>query len=188
MAPAPRLVRHQQRTRLLLPTAAAVALLALAGCGSSNGTQSSAAKPAAKPAAPAAAPQASGGLKTADSSLGRIVVDGNGMTAYYYTPDKPGSGKSVCTGACLQAWPPITTTSAKPTATGVTATVGTITRPDGSKQLTVGGRPVYRFAGDANPGDVKGQGVGGIWFVLRPDGTMVKDQSSGGSGGSGGGY
>jgi predicted lipoprotein with Yx(FWY)xxD motif len=170
------------RTRLALPTAA-LALLALGGCGSTSGGQSSSA--GTTPAAKAAAPQASGDLRAADSSLGRIVVDGKGMTAYYYTPDKPGSGKSACTGECLQAWPPITTTAAKPTVSGVTATVGTITGSDGSKQLTVGGRPVYRFAQDANPGDVKGQGIGGTWFVLRPDGTMVKDQSSGGSGNGG---
>lgn len=168
-----------RHTRLALP-AATVALIALAGCGSSSGSQSPAA--AAKPAASAAASQGSGTLRTADSSLGRIVVDGKGMTAYYYTPDKAGSGKSVCTGECLAAWPPITTTAAAPKATGVTGTVGTITRSDGSKQLTVNGRPVYLFAQDDKPGDVKGQGVGGIWFVLRPDGTMVTGQSSGGSG------
>jgi predicted lipoprotein with Yx(FWY)xxD motif len=170
------------RTRVAAP-AAALALIALAGCGSSNGTSTSPA--AAKSPAQAAAPQASGALRTADSSLGRIVVDGKGMTAYYYTPDKAGSGTSVCTGACLVAWPPITTTAATPQAAGVTGTVGTITRPEGSKQLTVNGRPVYLFAQDTKPGDVKGQGVGGIWFVLRPDGTMVTDQSSGGSGNGG---
>ena len=169
-------------TRVALP-AATLALLALAGCGSSNGGQSS--STATKAPAPAAAPQASGSLRTADSSLGRIVVDGRGMTAYYYTPDKAGSGTSTCTGQCLQLWPAITTTATTPTATGVTGTLGTITRPDGAKQLTVDGRPVYTYLPDTHPGDVKGQGVGGVWYVLRPDGAMVTDQSSGGSGNGG---
>lgn len=167
------------RTRVALP-AAAFALLALAGCGSSNDASAPA---AAANTSGAASSQASGALKTANSSLGRIVVDSSGMTAYYFTKDKPNSGTSACTGQCLQAWPPITTTSATPAASGVTGTVGTITLPNGSKQVTVNGRPIYLYAPDAKPGDVKGQGVGSVWYVLRPDGTMVTDQASGSSGG-----
>ncbi len=172
---APRL----HRTRVALP-AAAFALLALAGCGSSNDGSTPA---VAANTSGAASSQASGGLKTADSGLGRIVVDSSGMTAYYFTKDKPNSGTSACTGQCLQAWPPITTTSAAPAASGVTGTVGTITLPNGSKQVTVNGRPVYLYAPDTKPGDIKGQGVGSVWYVLRPDGTMVTDQVSGSSGG-----
>lgn len=170
---APRL----HRAGLALP-AAAIALLALAGCGSSN---DSAAPAAAAPSSDAA--QASGALRTADSSLGRIVVDGRGMTAYYFTKDQPGSGTSACTGQCLQAWPPITTTAATPSVSGVTGTLGTITLPNGSKQVTVDGRPVYLYAPDTKPGDVKGQGVGRVWYVLRPDGTMVTDRAPVSSGG-----
>jgi predicted lipoprotein with Yx(FWY)xxD motif len=170
---APRL----HRTGFALP-AAAVVLLALTGCGSSNDS----AAPAAAATSSGAA-QAPGVLRTADSSLGRIVVDGRGMTAYYFTKDKAGSGTSACTGQCLQAWPPITTTSATPAASGVTGTLGTITLPNGTRQVTVDGRPVYLFAKDAKPGDVQGQGVGGVWYVLRPDGTMVTDRASASSGG-----
>lgn len=171
---APRL----HRSGLVLP-AATLALLALAGCGSSgNGSAG-----AASGSTSSAARQAPGTLKTADSSLGRIVVDGQGMTAYYFTKDKANSGTSTCVGPCLHAWPPITATSATPQATGVTGKLGTITLPDGSKQVTVNGRPVYLFAKDTKPGDVQGQGVGSVWYVLRPDGTMVTDQASGVSGG-----
>ena len=171
---APRL----HRGGVVLPTAT-LALLALAGCGSSgNGTAGAAAGSTS-----AAARQAPGTLKTADSSLGRIVVDGNGFTAYYFTKDRANSGTSACVGPCLQTWPPITTTSATPRTTGVTGKVGTITLPDGSKQVTVNGRPVHLFAKDTKPGDVQGQGVGSVWYVLRPDGTMVTDQASSGSGG-----
>lgn len=166
------------RTRVALPVAA-LALLALAGCGSSTdgGTPAAAARASGAPSS------ASGGLKTAKSSLGRIVVDASGMTAYYFTKDTANSGTSACTGECLQVWPPITTTSATPAASGVTGKVGTITLPNGAKQVTVNGRPIYLYAPDVKPGDVKGQGVGSVWYVLRPDGTMVTDQASGSSGG-----
>jgi predicted lipoprotein with Yx(FWY)xxD motif len=67
----------------------------------------------------------------------------------------------------------------------VTGKLGIITRPDGTKQLTIDGRPVYTYLADKQPGDVNGQGFGGLWYVIRPDGTMVKSQSSGGSGSGG---
>jgi secreted repeat protein with Y-X4-D motif len=49
--------------------------------------------------------------------------------------------------------------------------VGTVTRADGTKQLTIKGWPVYRYVGDKKPGTWKGQNVGGKWFVINPDGT-----------------
>ena len=142
---------------------AAVALAALAGCGSSDAGSSG---------------NAAADLSVAESALGRIVVDGKKMTAYYFTKDTPNSGKSACTGPCLQAWPPITTTSSSPAVSGVTGQVGTITLADGSRQLTVNGRPLYLFAKDSKAGDVLGQGVGGVCYVVRPDGTMVTEKPS----------
>ncbi len=111
----------------------------------------------------------------ADSSLGQIVVDGKGMTAYIFDQDKPGSGKSVCTGDCATAWPAIDAGSATPTVTGVTGKVGTITGTDGDLQVTVNGYPLYTFAQDTAPGDVKGQGLKDVWHVMAADGTEVKD-------------
>jgi predicted lipoprotein with Yx(FWY)xxD motif len=148
-----------------------VALTALAGCGSSDAGSSSTA---------GSSDNAAADLAVAGSALGRIVVDGKKMTAYYFTKDTPNSGKSACAGPCLQAWPPITTTSSSPTVSGVTGQVGTITLADGSRQLTVNGRPLYLFAKDSKAGDVLGQGVGGVWYVVRPDGTMVTDKPSSG--------
>ena len=148
---------------------AAVALAALAGCGSSDGGSSTTGGSSGNAAAD---------LAVAESALGRIVVDGKKMTAYYFTKDTPNSGKSACTGPCLQAWPPITTTSSSPAVSGVTGQVGTITLADGSRQLTVNGRPLYLFAKDSKAGDVLGQGVGGVWYVVRPDGTMVTEKPS----------
>ncbi len=159
-------LRHLTRVGALT----ALALAALAGCGSSDDGSASTATGGMSASGQAAQ------LGAADSTLGKIVVDGKRMTAYYFTKDNPDSGRSACTGECLQAWPPITTTSATPAASGVTGTVGTITLPDGSRQVTVNGRPVYLFAKDTKPGDVLGQGVGSVWYVLRPDGTMVTEQ------------
>ncbi|KLN33406.1 hypothetical protein ACFVSK_07310 [Cellulosimicrobium cellulans] len=114
-------------------------------------------------------------LGTADSSLGTIVVDGQGMTVYYYDKDTKGSGTSACEGECAAAWPAVHAASAEPEVEGVTAEVGTITGVDGELQVTVDGRPVYTYAADQAPGDVSGQGVNGVWYVVAPDGTEIMD-------------
>ena len=111
------------------------------------------------------------GIATASTSLGTVVVDGKGMTAYFYDQDVKGSGKSTCTGGCAAAWPAIESDAAKPTVSGVTGTVGTITGVDGKLQVTVDGRPIYTYAGDSKAGDVTGQGVGGVWYAVNPDGS-----------------
>ncbi|MDM7831306.1 COG4315 family predicted lipoprotein [Cellulomonas edaphi] len=127
---------------------------------------------------------ATGGAEvaTAKTSLGTIVVDGKGMTAYYYDKDEPNSGSSVCTADCAAAWPAIEAASATPTVDGITGKVGTITGTDGNLQVTIEGRPIYTYAGDSKAGDVTGQGVGGIWYVVAPDGKELT------SGGDTGGY
>lgn len=114
-------------------------------------------------------------LGTADSSLGTVVVDGQGMTVYYYAKDTKGSGTSACEGECAAAWPAVHAASADPEVDGVTGEVGTITGVDGELQVTVDGRPVYTYAADTGPGDVTGQGVNGVWHVVAPDGTEIMD-------------
>jgi predicted lipoprotein with Yx(FWY)xxD motif len=111
------------------------------------------------------------GIATASTSLGTVVVDGKGMTAYFYDQDVKGSGKSTCTGGCASAWPAIESDAATPSVSGVTGTVGTITGADGKLQVTVDGRPIYTYAADTKAGDVTGQGVGGVWYAVNPDGT-----------------
>jgi predicted lipoprotein with Yx(FWY)xxD motif len=165
---------------------AALALAAaLAGCGGSPGTSTTTPAPAT-PATTSAAPTATSpaaaaavDLKTASSSAGNIVVDAKGMSVYFFTKDVKDSGTSACTGACLTAWPPVTSTAAKPAAEGVTGTVGTITTPDGAKQLTLNGLPLYYFAQDKKPGDVLGQGVNNVWYLASPAGEMIKKAGAG---------
>ncbi|KRE81077.1 COG4315 family predicted lipoprotein [Arthrobacter sp. Soil762] len=165
--------------------AAAALIAALSGCGGSPGTTTTtpaATSPAATSAAPTAgSPTAAAAvdLKTASSSAGNIVVDAAGMSVYFFTKDVKDSGTSACTGACLTAWPPVLTIAAKPAAEGVTGTLGTITTPDGAKQLTLNGLPLYYFAQDKNPGDVLGQGVNNVWYLATPAGEMIRTAASG---------
>ena len=170
-----------------LGVASAAFVVIMAGCssndsGSGSGSPSSAAAPssaassaASSASSPSASSSASGDLAVADSSFGDIIVDSKGMTAYYFTKDKKDSGKSVCSGDCLVAWPAIEATSDTPTGEGITDELGSITRDDGTKQVTVNGMPVYLFAKDKAPGDVTGQGVGKVWYVIAPDGKMITD-------------
>ncbi|WP_456824746.1 COG4315 family predicted lipoprotein [Cellulomonas sp. P5_E12] len=169
------------RRTILLSVTALVAAATLTACGSSgndtsggygDSTPSSEASSAAKTPAAAAA---STDLATAETSLGTVVVDGKGMTAYYFLKDTKDSGASACSGDCAAAWPAITTENATPSVTGVTGEVGTITGTDGKLQVTIDGRPIYTFAQDKAPGDVNGQGLNSVWYVIAPDGTEIDD-------------
>jgi predicted lipoprotein with Yx(FWY)xxD motif len=167
-------------------------VLALAGCSDDDGGDT-AAPSADAPAAevpseepteessgtPAEdAPAAAAELGAATSDLGEIVVDGQGMTVYMYTNDTQGSGTSTCTDQCAAAWPAVHAASATPAVEGVTGEVGTITGTDGELQVTLNGWPLYLYAQDQAPGDVTGQGVGSVWYVVSPAGEPIM---SGGS-------
>jgi predicted lipoprotein with Yx(FWY)xxD motif len=111
----------------------------------------------------------------ASSKYGKVLAAGNGMTLYRYTPDK--KGVSVCSGACVKYWPPLLLKgTAKVTAgSGVSAgLLGTIKRANGAAQVTYAGFPLYLYAGDSKPGDVKGQGFQKIWYVVSAKGALVK--------------
>jgi predicted lipoprotein with Yx(FWY)xxD motif len=167
--------------------------LALAACGSSATTASSA-PPAAAPTSAAAGGSGSGAssqsadaLTTSSTSLGTIVVGAGNRTVYMYGADKQGATTSACTGACLTAWPPVETTG-KPVVKGVTGKVGTIAAPDGGRQVTLNGWPLYYFSGDSAAGDTAGQGSDGIWWVLSPAGAKITGSGKGASGTAASGY
>ncbi len=112
---------------------------------------------------------------TNNATLGNILTDSKGMTVYIWKNDTT-PGTSSCTGTCAAAWPAFTVTSGiTPTAgTGVTGTLGTITRSDNNMiQVTINNQPLYYFAKDAKPGDTGGQGIGGLWYVVGPDGNAI---------------
>jgi len=155
--------------------------LALTGCGTSE------------PAVPAslAAPVGSGspiaGKNTVDASrdsvatattfIGTVMTSG-GFTLYRNTKDKAVPPTSSCLGTCTSTWPPIDA-EAQPTLDGVDATlIGTAVRPDGTKQLTVGGWPVYRYIKDMLPGTVNGQGIDGVWQAVGADGKPLTKKAA----------
>ncbi len=103
-------------------------------------------------------------FKTADTKVGKVLADSKGMTLYIFDKDVP--GKSNCKGKCATAWPPIMAgASAK-----ATGKVSIITRGDGSKQWAFDKMPLYGWVKDKKPGDVTGDGRGGVWHVVYPAG------------------
>ena len=119
--------------------------------------------------------------------LGEILVGPEGLTLYMFDRDTKGTGASSCHDSCAQTWPPLTVTGAPSKSDGVTAGLNTFAREGGARQVTAGGWPLYYYAPDESPGDAKGQGVGGVWWALAPDGAPVgRETTSGGGGGSGG--
>jgi len=162
--------------------AVGVALLA-AACSSAGSSSSPAASSTpAGASAPSSAP-ASGGasasgatvITTASSSAGTFLTSGSGRAIYLWAKDT--SGMSACTGACAGAWPPVTTTGTATTSGSAKASdLGTITRTDGTKQVTYDGHPLYYFVGDSGPGMATGQGsdnFGAKWWLVAPAGTDV---------------
>lgn len=137
--------------------------------------------PSAAPAAPAA-PDSAGGveLATAQVPLGTVVTSG-GDTLYRFDKDTPKPPKSTCAGACAQTWPPLLSTGGTPKVSGVDPTlVGTVARDDGSQQVTLNGWPLYTFAKD-EPGQTKGEGVGGTWHAIAPNGKPAAADAAPGS-------
>ncbi|MFI1164572.1 SCO0930 family lipoprotein [Streptomyces sp. NPDC020801] len=114
------------------------------------------------------------GLSVKKTELGDIVVDKNGMTVYRFLKDKAWpKSVSACTGACLEKWPAVAPVPANETKGVQKKGLMGFTRPDGVKQMTVNCWPIYTFSGDKVPGDINGQGVGGTWYAVSPEGKPV---------------
>ena len=114
-------------------------------------------------------------VTTAQSPLGPILVDAKGRTVYVFMADSPGT--STCTGQCLDYWPAVVAPAKLPApASGVTGKLGSITRDDGTRQLTINGWPLYTYAGDTKAGMTSGQGSSGSgakWWVVSPAGKKI---------------
>ncbi len=154
---------------LSLTGLAATALIA-AACASTGST------PAASVAAATATPAASSaavklGVMTS-ATMGSFLTGPNGMTLYVFTADKP--DVSNCTGQCAAVWPPLTASSGASVLppTGAMSSFGTLTRADGSIQITYNHMPLYFYAKDTKPGDTLGQGLFGKWFVAPLSGAL----------------
>lgn len=168
--------------------ALAPVLLALAGaCGSpeqdgerprtSSGPYGRPAAPRPVDASARTAPETAAALDaTEDPELGTYLVDVEGRALYLFRADA--GGKSTCSGACAEVWPPLTTLDAPWIVEGKLRPdlAGTVAREDGALQVTYGGWPLYRYAQDAAPGDTHGHGVTGFgaeWMLVTPDGTSL---------------
>jgi len=112
------------------------------------------------------------------AEVGSFLVDGDGSALYTFMNDTPDSGTSACTGECAEDWPPLVSQGEPVAGEGVDETLlGTITRDDGTIQVTYNGRPLYRFEGDTAPGDISGQGLEdefGQWFLMSPAGEPIQ--------------
>ena len=172
--------------------------LTVSACGSSGSSSSGTAAntPAAGGSSSSAAPAVAGGSTVTVKTIGsqQVLVDSSGMTLYWFAIDTP--TKSNCSGQCATYWPvvkgPLTAGS------GVTGTLGTITRSDGTKQATYDGHPLYTYVGDKSPGQATGNGKnlsGGLWWEMTVSGSTppaaagaVSSATPKASSGGGGGY
>jgi predicted lipoprotein with Yx(FWY)xxD motif len=144
--------------RVAAASVAAVSVVALAVFGASVAV--------ASPPAPVAA---GGTLKTANIGGVTVLTNAKGLTLYSFVPDT--ATKSACYGTCAAYWPPVTgPATAGP---GVTGTLYTITRSDGSVQAAYDGHPLYTYVGDSDPGQANGNGLdlnGGVWHEVTASG------------------
>jgi predicted lipoprotein with Yx(FWY)xxD motif len=164
----------------LTPIAAA---LAVAGCGGGSGDSTSSggggaygsAAPASTPASTAKPASGATRIAVATHGAGPMLVDAQGRTLYLWAADT--GTTSTCAGACAAGWPPVTTTAKPAAGAGAKASLlGTTKRSDGSTQVTYAGHPLYRYAGDAAPGQLNGQGsdaFGAQWWVVTPAGAAA---------------
>ncbi|MGC5041163.1 hypothetical protein ACPXCS_37250 [Streptomyces sp. DT190] len=185
------------RQRVVLAAAAGVAsALLLTACGSSGDSSSSTDSGASASSAPASsAPAGNGhadGMGMATTSMlmteemegmGTFVTDDKGMTLYRYEMDQASPSKSMCTGDCAKTWMPVMAQDSVKAMGVEQSLVGSVDRSDGMKQLTLAGRPLYRYMGDAKAGEMKGQAKDSKWYAVTPAGEKAA-MSSDGSGSS----
>jgi len=160
----------------------AAAVLAIAACG--NSASSSSSPPAAAASSPAAGSSGTT-LKSTTINGTQVLTNSAGFTLYWFVPDT--STTSKCTGSCAAFWPPVKGPATA--GSGVTGTLGTITRPDGSTQAAYDGHPLYTYAGDSAPGQAKGNGLnvsGGVWHEVTVSGGAAPAASTSPSAGGGG--
>ena len=148
-------------------TLVATAVLVVAGC-TSSGVSSP------RSAAGGASSAASAVVGTSNtSSFGTVLTGPNGLTLYTHAGDS--ASTSTCDGQCAVAWPPLETTGQPMAGAGVTGQLGTVTRSDGTTQVTYGGQPLYYWQGDTKAGDVTGDGVEGFSVAtVRASGAAPK--------------
>ncbi|MGW5642965.1 COG4315 family predicted lipoprotein [Saccharopolyspora sp. NPDC003762] len=150
--------------RAIAVLATGACMITIAACGTSE-------QPGAQPQPAATPAPAATVVGTRTAPTGDYLVDASGRTLYLFTKDEPNTSR--CEGPCAANWPPL---SGIPQAgPGVDlAKLGTVNRPDGSRQITFAGKPLYYFAEDMAAGDVKGQDKMHAWYLVSPNGEAIK--------------
>jgi predicted lipoprotein with Yx(FWY)xxD motif len=172
--------------------ALALTVSACASSGSSSASTGSTPAAAASSSSAASSAPAAGGKTVAEKTIGsqQVLTNSQGLTLYWFAIDTPSTSK--CTGSCATYWPPVK--GPVTAGSGVTGTLGTITRSDGTMQATYDGHPLYTYAADTAPGQAKGNGLnlsGGVWYEMTVSGSTpaaaasAKSTTSSGSGGYG---
>ncbi len=178
------------KTGLTLATVGALAVC-LSACASNSssagsaygGTTTSAASPTASSGVGTLASRPKTAMLTIrKTKIGYVLANAQGYTLYWYSRDVKNGGTSACTGQCLVAWPAVVGKPAAVSGIKLNGILGTITRPDGIVQATYNGYPLYTYAGDTGPGDIAGNGIGGVWHVIT--GNVLTSLVPGGTGGS----
>jgi predicted lipoprotein with Yx(FWY)xxD motif len=172
--------------RHLIAASLAAAVLALTACASSSSSSSSSAPaPSSTPAAGASSSSSGTTLMMRTIGGTQVLTNSAGLTLYWFAPDT--STTSKCTGSCATYWPPVKGPATA--GSGVTGTLGVITRPDGTMQATYDGHPLYTYVADTAPGQNKGNGLnisGGLWYEMTVSGATPAPGASSSS--HGGGY
>jgi predicted lipoprotein with Yx(FWY)xxD motif len=164
------LARTPGPVKLIVPLASA---LLVAACGSAAASTST---PAGSAAGSSASASTTGTVITTQAgSAGAFLTTASGRTVYLWAKD--GMNMSDCSGACASAWPPVPATGTLTAAGSAKASdLGTITRSDGTKQVTYDGHPLYYFVGDSAAGQTNGQGsdnFGAKWWLVAPSGAQI---------------
>lgn len=154
--------------------------LAVAACGDGDGADTTQPVPG-ETTTSADDSNDTGGIHTAETDLGTILVDEDGFTLYVFTADS--GGESACYEACADLWPPVPGDAAI-SGDLDSSMFGTTERTDGSTQLTVNDQPLYLYTPDQNPGDTTGQNVNGVWFVVDSSGSMIGGPDADAGGGT----
>lgn len=150
---------------------ALLAALALGAAACGDDDNGGAAETTTSTAAGGSATGEAATVEVVESDLGPILAS-DGRTLYAFVPDD--GSAPTCYDDCAANWPALLAEGDVTAGDGVEVDVGTVARDDGGEQVTIAGWPLYFFANDAAPGDTNGQGVNDVWFVVAPDGSMVR--------------
>jgi predicted lipoprotein with Yx(FWY)xxD motif len=150
-----------------IPLLFAVLAVPLAACGGNDDAASG----------PGSSPEEQGGLtiSMATTDFGPAMVDQEGRSLYMFVPDQQKNGTPTCYDDCAQAWPALEgeANGGEGVDEGL---LGTVERTDGTQQTTYNDLPLYYFSGDQSAGDVNGQGLGDVWWIVNASGTPIQEQ------------